>query len=91
MKDMNSGSGLNRKMQSNDGNDVEMLDALMKKLIDSKKLTKKQLLQKLMSVSEKDEQSNIEESPAAENILDGESDEDVAQQRSTAHESSHRN
>ena len=55
MKDMNSGSGLNRKMQSNDGNDVEMLDALMKKLIDSKKLTKKQLLQKLMSVSEKDE------------------------------------
>ena len=35
MKDMNSGSGLNRKMQSNDGNDVEMLDALMKKLIDS--------------------------------------------------------
>lgn len=44
-----------------------------------------------MSVSEKEEQSNIEESPAAENILDGESDEDVAQQRSTAHESSHRN
>lgn len=32
-----------------------------------------------MSVSEKEEQSNIEESPAAENILDGESDEDVAQ------------
>jgi len=32
-----------------------------------------------MSVSEKDERSNVEESPAAENILDGESEEDVTQ------------
>lgn len=41
MKDMNSGSGLNRKQLAGEGNDVEMLDALMKKLLDSKKLTKK--------------------------------------------------
>ena len=56
-----------------------MLDVLLKKLIDSKKMTKKQLMQKLMNVSEIDGTSQVEESPAAENILDGESEEDVHQ------------
>ena len=65
---------------------------MLKKLIDSKKITKKQLLQKLMSVTEKDENgSEIGESPAAENIMDAESEEDISLQRGKARESSHRN
>ena len=45
-----------------------------------------------MSVTEKDENgSEIGESPAAENIMDAESEEDISLQRGKARESSHRN
>jgi len=45
-----------------------------------------------MNVTDKDDLvSEIGESPAAENILDAESEEDVSMQRSHARESSHRN
>lgn len=54
--------GIDRKLQvANAQDDVEILDALLKKLIDSKKITKKQLLQKLMHVNDKEDlSSNIE-------------------------------
>lgn len=44
-------SRLSHKNQ-NHGDDIDALDNLLKKLIDSKKITRKQLMQKLLSVSE---------------------------------------
>ena len=62
---------------SGEESEVEMLDVLFKKLLDNKKITKKQLLQKLINVGEKS--NSVSESPsAAENILDGESDDDAS-------------
>ena len=63
MSDITSSmGGIDRKLQvANAQDDVEILDALLKKLIDSKKITKKQLLQKLMHVNDKEDlSSNIE-------------------------------
>ena len=67
--------------------DIGKLDILLKKLIDSKKITKKQLIQKLMSVNEGNDQFPQEES-LTENILDGESEED---QNRVPRDASHRN
>ena len=56
------------------GDDIGKLDILLKQLIDSKKITKKQLIQKLMSVSEGVDGITVDEDPT-ENILDHESEE----------------
>lgn len=56
------------------GDDIGKLDILLKKLIDSKKITKKQLIQKLMSVSEGIDGITVDEDPT-ENILDAESED----------------
>jgi len=53
MNDMASAGGLLRRQIATD--DFEMLDQLLKKLIDSKKISRKQLIQKLMSVTDREE------------------------------------
>lgn len=83
------GGGLgNRNHQSEGEQDIGKLDILLKKLIDSKQITRKQLIQKLMSVrGSHDEDETL--SPN-ENILDAESD-DEATNRVHIRDSTHRN
>ena len=69
--------------------DINKLDILLKKLIDTKKISKKQLIQKLMQVSDSNEQTVEEDGLMNENILDGDSEDGSA--RVPALEASHRN
>lgn len=68
------GSGGRGGSINNSSDDIGKLDLLLKKLIDSKKITKKQLIQKLMNVSDNNDPALIDES-LTENIMDGDSEE----------------
>ena len=66
---MSSGRGQPAQTSSDD---IGKLDILLKKLIDSKKITKKQLIQKLMNVND---DGMLQEESLTENIIDGESED----------------
>ena len=68
--------------------DISKLDTLFQNLIQSKKISKKQLIQKLMQVSDAVEPAE-EDGLMNENILDGDSEDGSA--RVPALEASHRN
>jgi len=80
---------MNDASVSNAGDDINKLDLLLKKLIETKKISKKQLIQKLMQVSDANEANVEEDALMNENILDGDSDDGSA--RVPALEASHRN
>ena len=65
---------------------------MLKKLIDTKKITKKQLIQKLMSVSDNQDNPSAADGVSGENenILDAESEEG-SQKNRVPREASHRN
>ena len=69
--------------------DISKLDVLLKNLIQTKKISKKQLIQKLMQVSDTNEANAGEDGLMDENILDGDSEDGSA--RVPALEASHRN
>ena len=69
--------------------DISKLDVLLKNLIQTKKISKKQLIQKLMQVSDTNEANVGEDGLMDENILDGDSEDGSA--RVPALEASHRN
>ena len=72
-----------------DKDDISKLDVLLKNLIQTKKISKKQLIQKLMQVSDTNEANAGEDGLMDENILDGDSEDGSA--RVPALEASHRN
>ena len=72
-----------------DKDDISKLDVLLKNLIQTKKISKKQLIQKLMQVSDTNEANVGEDGLMDENILDGDSEDGSA--RVPALEASHRN
>ena len=69
--------------------DISKLDVLLKKLIETKKISKKQLIQKLMQVQDSNDPNVEEDGLMNENILDGDSEDESA--RVPALEASHRN
>ena len=82
---------MNEMSLSNAGDDINKLDVLLKKLIETKKISKKQLIQKLMQVSDTNEGNVEEDALMNENILDGESEDGTGSARVPALEASHRN
>ena len=58
--------------------DISKLDVLLKKLIETKKISKKQLIQKLMSVQDSNDPNTEEDGLMNENILDGDSEDESA-------------